>query len=38
MKLKVVIQEAEEGCYWAEAYGISGCLNQGGSNLREYLE
>ncbi len=29
MKLKVVIHEAEEGGYWAEAPSIPGCATQG---------
>ncbi|SEM70326.1 Predicted nuclease of the RNAse H fold, HicB family [Syntrophus gentianae] len=29
MRLKVVIHEAEEGCYWAEVPSIPGCATQG---------
>lgn len=29
MKLKVVVHEAEEGGYWAEAPAIPGCATQG---------
>jgi predicted RNase H-like HicB family nuclease len=29
MKLKVIIHEAEEGGYWAEAPSIPGCVTQG---------
>lgn len=29
MKLKVIIQEAEEGGYWAEVPSIPGCATQG---------
>ena len=28
MKLKVVINEDEEGCYWAEVPAIPGCATQ----------
>ena len=44
MKLKVVIHEAEEGGYWAEASAIPGCVTQGESfeellgNLYEAVE
>jgi predicted RNase H-like HicB family nuclease len=44
MKLKVVIHEAEEGGYWAEAPAIPGCVTQGESfeellgNLYEAVE
>ena len=44
MKLKVVIHEAEEGGYWAEAPSIPGCATQGESfeelllNLYEAVE
>ncbi len=31
MKLKVIIHEAEEGGYWAEAPSIPGCATQGDS-------
>ncbi len=31
MKLQVVIREAEEGGYWAEAPSIPGCATQGES-------
>lgn len=31
MKLKIVIHEAEEGGYWAEAPSIPGCATQGDS-------
>ena len=29
MKLKVIVHEAEEGGYWAEVPGVSGCATQG---------
>lgn len=29
MKLKVIVHEAEEGGYWAEAPAIPGCVTQG---------
>lgn len=29
MKLKVIVHEAEEGGYWAEALAIPGCVTQG---------
>ena len=29
MKLKVIVHEAEEGGYWAEAPSIPGCATQG---------
>ena len=29
MKLKVIIQEAEEGGYWAEVPAIPGCMTEG---------
>jgi predicted RNase H-like HicB family nuclease len=29
MKLKVIVHEAEEGGYWAEAPAIPGCATQG---------
>ena len=29
MKIKVIIHEAEEGGYWAEAPSIPGCATQG---------
>lgn len=29
MKLKVVVHDAEEGGYWAEAPSIPGCATQG---------
>lgn len=44
MKLKVVVHEAEEGGYWAEAPAIPGCATQGDSfeellgNLHEAVE
>ena len=31
MKLKVVVHEAEEGGFWAEAPSIPGCATQGDS-------
>ena len=31
MKIKVIIHQAEEGGYWAEAPAIPGCLTQGDS-------
>ena len=44
MKLKVIVQEAEEGGYWAEVPAIPGCATQGDtfeellSNLYEAVE
>ena len=44
MKIKVVIHEAEEGGYWAEAPALPGCFSQGESwdevveNIREAIE
>jgi predicted RNase H-like HicB family nuclease len=44
MKLKIVIHEAEEGGYWAEAPAIPGCCSQGETyeqvleNIREAAE
>ena len=29
MKLKVIVHEAEEGGFWAEAPAIAGCATQG---------
>ncbi len=37
MKIQVVIHEAEEGGYWAEAPVIPGCATQGES-LEELLQ
>ena len=44
MKLKIIVHEAEEGGYWAEAPAISGCATQGETfeellqNLYEAIE
>ena len=44
MNLKVVVHEAEEGGYWAEAPAIAGCVSQGESleelrkNIQEAIE
>ena len=44
MKIKVVVHEAEEGGYWAEAPSIPGCATQGETfeellqNLYEAIE
>jgi predicted RNase H-like HicB family nuclease len=44
MKLQIVIHEAEEGGYWAEAPAIPGCATQGDTieellkNVREAVE
>jgi len=44
VKIKVVIHEAEEGGYWAEAPALPGCFSQGESwdeaveNIREAIE
>jgi len=44
MKLKVIIHEAEEGGYWAEAPAIPGCATQGETldellaNVQEVIE
>jgi predicted RNase H-like HicB family nuclease len=43
MRLKVVIHEAEEGGFWAEAPALPGCVSQGEtraeieSNMREAI-
>ena len=37
MKIKVVIHEAEEGGYWAEAPAIPGCATQG-ETIEEVLK
>ena len=37
MKLKVIVHEAEEGGYWAEAPSIPGCATQG-DTYEELLE
>ena len=29
MNLKIVVHEAEEGGYWAEAPALAGCVSQG---------
>src|SRR2546429_9137118 len=44
MKIRIVVQEAEEGGFWAEVPAIPGCATQGDSmdelmqNLREAIE
>ncbi len=44
MKIKVVVHEAEEGCYWAEVPALPGCATQGETmddlmrNLHEAIE
>lgn len=44
MKLHILVHEAEEGGYWAEAPSILGCVTQGDSlevlleNMREAVE
>ena len=44
MKLEIVIHEAEEGGYWAEAPSIPGCATQGDTyeelldNIHEAVE
>lgn len=44
MKIKVIVQDAEEGGYWAEVPSIPGCATQGESfeellkNLYEAVE
>jgi predicted RNase H-like HicB family nuclease len=44
MKMKVVVHEAEEGCFWAEVPAIPGCATQGETmeelmlNLQEAIE
>jgi predicted RNase H-like HicB family nuclease len=44
MRIKIIIHEAEEGGYWAEAPSIPGCATQGDtyeellSNIVEALE
>lgn len=37
MKLRILVHQAEEGGYWAEAPSIPGCATQGDS-LEELLE
>ena len=37
MKLKVIIQEADEGGYWAEVPAIPGCVTQA-DNQEELLK
>ena len=44
MKFKIIVQEAEEGGYWAEVPAIPGCATQGETldellaNVREAIE
>ena len=44
MKLKVIIQKAEEGGYWAEVPALAGCATQGETmeeiktNIKESIE
>ncbi len=44
MKIKVIVHEAEEGGFWAEAPSIPGCVTQGDTlgelseNLHEAIE
>ena len=44
MKIKVVVDEAEEGVFWAEVPAIPGCATQGGTmerllrNVHEAIE
>jgi predicted RNase H-like HicB family nuclease len=44
MKLKVIVQEAEEGGFWAEVPALPGCATQGETyeelmhNVREAIE
>ena len=43
MKVKIIVQEAEEGGYWAEVPAIPGCVSQGETldeldeNIREAI-
>ena len=37
MKIKVIVHEAEEGGFWAEAPAIPGCATQG-ENFEELLK
>ncbi len=37
MKIKVVVHEAEEGGYWAEAPAVPGCATQG-DTLEELMK
>lgn len=37
MKLKIVVHEAEEGGFWAEAPALPGCASEG-ETLEELLE
>jgi predicted RNase H-like HicB family nuclease len=44
MQIKIVVHEAEEGGYWAEAPALLGCVSQGETmdeivaNMREAIE
>lgn len=44
MQMKIVVHEAEEGGYWAEAPALPGCASQGETldeliaNMREAIE
>ena len=44
MKIKIVVHEAEEGGFWAEAPALPGCASQGETldalmaNMREAIE
>jgi predicted RNase H-like HicB family nuclease len=44
MKIKIVVHEAEEGGFWAEAPALPGCVSQGETleevtaNMREAIE
>jgi predicted RNase H-like HicB family nuclease len=44
MKMKIIINDAEEGGYWAEVPAIPGCATQGETldellaNVREVIE
>lgn len=37
MKIKVIVHEAEEGGYWAEAPALPGCASEG-ETLEELLD
>jgi predicted RNase H-like HicB family nuclease len=37
MRVKVIVHEAEEGCFWAEVPAIPGCATQG-ETMEELLQ
>ncbi len=44
MKIRIIVHEADEGGFWAEAPALAGCVSQGESleevtaNMREAIE